>query len=124
VSAKHERRKNERAGTFQKQITNVLDVRMLMNRYVNHNTKGLFDELRKDHKLVAGFLRWGGGEDYPWDPHLFASKFCLFSQVVGHSPCLTRQGYCCCQVDLTTDGLESGPVMGSWSGNVGVEFDM
>ena len=48
---------------------------------------------------------------------------CLFSSGWKQSM-FVRQGYCCCQVDLTTDGLESGPVLGSWSGNVGVEFDM
>ena len=41
-------------------------------------------------------------------------RACFVSAVEGSQACgWILEGYCCCQVDLTTDGLESGPVMGS-----------
>eukprot|EP00434_Breviolum_minutum_P036732 symbB.v1.2.032559.t2/scaffold3924.1/size48248/1 len=41
-------------------------------------------------------------------------RACFVSAVEGSQACgWILEGYCCCQVDLTTDGLESGPVLGS-----------
>ena len=34
---------------------------------------------------------------------------------------VVSQGYCCCQVHVTADGLESGPILGSsaqWDGEM------